>query len=130
MAQFKVGRIQTDDVVTAKTELARARIDYLRARQQASRSAGAEELAALNRELADLSMQAVKQKAILQATEKQAEELKIQLAEQLRAEMRLDRMQQQIDLLEEQIATLSHRLVAMELNEETVQPLTITPWGE
>jgi prefoldin subunit 5 len=44
--------------------------------------------------------------------------------------MRMDSMQQQIDLLKDQIAAISERIAEMELEEETVQPLTITPWGE
>jgi hypothetical protein len=117
------------EVGTARAALARAKVELLRA-QIEQPSSGARELVSLNESLGQMGIDLAEKKATLEATLKQVDQLGHELAKQLHAEKDLDRTKQQIDLLQSQIRTLEQRWAELDSLDQSVQLVSITPWGE
>jgi hypothetical protein len=117
------------EVGTARAALARAKVELLRA-QIEQPSSGAKELVSLNESLGQMGIDLAEKKATLEATLKQVDQLGHELAKQLHAEKDLDRTKQQIDLLQSQIRTLEQRWAELDSLDQSVQLVSITPWGE
>ena len=107
-----------------------AKVEYLKARKEATEAAGGKDLKALNAELSQLATRVIKNKAILAATAEQIEELKEQLAVQLRAEMDMQRTKQRMELLQSTVSLLSKKCAEFDIQDERVQRFSVTPWGE
>jgi hypothetical protein len=117
----------------AEAELAKARIDVLRAKKEAATKASPE-LTALSEELSQATITAAEQRAILQAIESRMEELKQAAAEHARQVQRAQEAERRAAILREQLATIEKRLSAMELERLEQMAarggtVTIVPWS-
>jgi hypothetical protein len=127
------GAVTAHSVATAQAELAKARIDLLRAKKEAA-AKSSPELAALGEELSEVTIAAAEQRAVLKEIETRVDESKQAITEQARQMQAAHDAERRAAILREQLATIEKRLADLELEQlERMAArggtVTIVPWS-
>jgi DNA repair exonuclease SbcCD ATPase subunit len=131
---YRVAKVSRLEVSKAEAELAKAAIDLLRAKKDATAKASPE-LTGIAEALSQATITAAEQRAMLQAIESRFKELRNSLADQskrMRAEQEAERRGA---VLRDQLATIEKRRADLELEQlERMAArggtVTIVPWSE
>ncbi|MBN1852111.1 MAG: hypothetical protein JW829_05275 [Pirellulales bacterium] len=129
MELHRAASVSATEVAAAQEALARAKVELIQAEEEQALS-GVNQIQTLNELLADTGINLAEKRAALKATREQIDGLRDELASQLRAEMELGRIKQQMSLLQNRIQLLDKRQLELERTGESVVPFSIMPWGE
>jgi chromosome segregation ATPase len=119
------GRLPESELAQAQENLARAKIELARRREELTKTAGGGRLEDLNDELSQMAIDATEQKARLDILRRQLDETQAQLAQASAWAPQVARLQagqQALNIANQRIAALASRMVRL-------QPPTVTVIG-
>ncbi len=125
----QAGQATAEELLRAEDGVAQAKIELLRARRAAVGEASAKQLATLNNELNQLAAQEAEVRIFVRKSLEHLAELREELGLRLRAELKIERVQQQMELRRERAARLTKQQA--ELDEEflIIRGVQVIPWG-